>query len=174
MFVIKIVACAMIFIPSSIIGILISKKYSNRVENITSMINCLLILDTEIIHLSNPIDIAFKNVDERSDSKVSKIFLDTIINLNNNRNSNLHNAFKNFLTMESSNYNFTKEDKEILLSLSKVIGVTDSDEQNKHFDTAIEQLKIQRKQAIIEAEKNEKLHKKLGVIFGLLIILILI
>lgn len=174
MFLIKIAASIMIFIPSAIIGILIGRRYSNRVENITSMINCLLILDTEIIHLSNPIDIAFKNVDERSNSKVSKIFLDTIINLNSNRNSNLYNAFKNTLIIERSNYNFTKEDEEILLSLSKVIGVTDSDEQKKHFDTAIEQLKIQRKQAISDAEKNEKLYKKLGIVFGLLIILILI
>lgn len=171
---IKIAACIMIFIPSTIIGIMIGKKYSNRVENITSMINCLLILDTEIIHLSNPINVAFKNVHERSNNKVSNIFLNTIQNLNQDRNSNLYNAFKNTLIIERSNYNFTKEDEKILLSLAKVIGVTDSEEQKKHFDTAIEQLKIQRKQAIDESKKNEKLYKKLGIVFGLLIILILI
>jgi len=174
MFWIKILASIMIFIPSTIIGIMLSRKYSNRVENITSLINCILILDTEIIHLSNPVNLAFKNVYERSRSKVSMIFLKTIEDLNNNRDSNLYSAFKSTLDLEGSKYNFTKQDKEILLSLAKVIGVTDREEQKKYFDTTIEQLKIQRKQAIEEANKNEKLYKKLGIIFALLIILILI
>ncbi|NBI06654.1 stage III sporulation protein AB [Senegalia massiliensis] len=174
MFWIKILASIMIFIPSTIIGIMLSRKYSNRVENITSLINCILILDTEIIHLSNPVNLAFKNVYERSKSKVSIIFLKTIETLNNNRDSNLYSAFKNTLEVERLKYNFTKQDKEILLSLAKVIGVTDREEQKKYFDTTIEQLKIQRKQAIEEANKNEKLYKKLGIIFALLIILILI
>ncbi|WP_130807146.1 stage III sporulation protein AB [Senegalia massiliensis] len=174
MFWIKILASIMIFIPSTIIGIMLSRKYSSRVENITSLINCILILDTEIIHLSNPVNLAFKNVYERSKSKVSMIFLKTIEALNNNRDSNLYSAFKNTLELEGSKYNFTKQDEEILLSLAKVIGVTDREEQKKYFDTTIEQLKIQRKEAIEEANKNEKLYKKLGVIFALLIILILI
>lgn len=174
MFWIKILASIMIFIPSTIIGIMLSRKYSNRVENITSLINCILILDTEIIHLSNPVNLAFKNVYERSKNKVSIIFLKTIETLNNNRDSNLYSAFKNTLEVERLKYNFTKQDKEILLSLAKVIGVTDREEQKKYFDTTIEQLKIQRKQAIEEANKNEKLYKKLGIIFALLIILILI
>lgn len=174
MILIKILACVMIFIPSTVIGIMIGKRYSNRVNNITSIINCLLVLETEIIHLSNPINIAFKNVDERSNNKVSNMFSNIIDILNLNREMNLFNAFNKELIFNRTKYDFTKEDEEIILSLAKVIGVTDKDEQKKHFNTVIQQLKMQRKQAIEESKKNEKLYKKLGVVFGLLLILILV
>lgn len=174
MYMIKIIACGMIIVPSTILGIMLGKKYSNRVKNITSIINCLLVLETEIIHLSNPIDVAFRNVDSRTNNNVSNLFSKIIKRLNNNRDVNLYNAFKQELILNRSNLCFTKEDEEILLSLAKVIGVTDKDEQKKHFSTAIQQLKIQRSEAIEVAKKNEKLYKKLGVVFGLLVILILI
>ncbi|MBS4539995.1 stage III sporulation protein AB [Clostridium sp. D2Q-11] len=174
MFFIKIIACGMIFIPSAAIGIMMGKRFTNRVNNITSIINCLLVLETEIIHLSNPINLAFENVDERTNNKVSNIFSNIIEKLNSNRDMNLYSAFKNELILTRSKYNFTKEDEEIILSLAKVIGVTDKDEQGKHFSTAIQQLKIQRDQAIEQSKKNENLYKKLGIVFGLLLILILI
>ncbi|MBS4536199.1 stage III sporulation protein AB [Clostridium sp. D2Q-14] len=174
MILIKLLACGMIIIPSTIMGIMMGKKYSNRVNNITSIINCLLVLETEIIHLSNPINVAFKNVDEKGNNKISCIFPNIVEILNSNREMSLFRAFKKELIVNRTKYNFTKEDEEIILSLAKVIGVTDKEEQKKHFNTVIQQLKIQRNQAIEESKKNEKLYKKLGVIFGLLLILILV
>jgi len=108
MFFIKIIACGMIFIPSAAIGTMLGKRFTNRVNNITSIINCLLVLETEIIHLSNPINLAFENVDERTNNKVSNIFSNIIEKLNSNRDMNLYSAFKNELILTRSKYNFTK------------------------------------------------------------------
>lgn len=174
MLLIKLLACGMIIIPSALIGILMGKRYSNRVNNITSMINCLLVLETEIVHLSNPINVAFRNVDEKTNNSVSSIFSKIIERLNSNRDINLYMAFKTELILNKSNFNFSKEDEEILLSLAKIVGVTDKEEQIKHFKTVNKQLNIQRNEAIEEAKKNESMYKKLGIVIGLLLILILI
>lgn len=174
MLVLKIIACIMIVIPSSIIGIMIGKRYSNRVKNINDLINCLLILETEIVYLSNPVKVAFKNVHKKMRNNTSYLFKETIELLNMNTNITLYYALKEVINKSGSSLDFNEDDLNILLSLGKVIGITDKEEQKKYFDSSIQQLKIQRQQAIEKMNKNENLYKKLGVLLGMLIILIFI
>lgn len=67
-----------------------------------------------------------------------------------------------------------KEDKEALKSLSKLLGSTGIEGQLNQLHMVNSFLEEQIKEASIAKDKNEILYKKLGVIVGLAIVIVLI
>ena len=72
--IIKYVTLFMILLSSSYIGILISKKYSNRVKELKEFKNALNIFSTQIKFTYEPIPTIFLQISERLKSNVGYIF----------------------------------------------------------------------------------------------------
>ena len=76
--------------------------------------------------------------------------------------------------VDEANNNFTKEDKDIIKGLAKMLGKTDIDGQVSEIRLTCKFLDVQIKDAEIEKNKNEKLYKTLGATVGLALVIILI
>ncbi|MBQ3409434.1 MAG: stage III sporulation protein AB [Clostridia bacterium] len=76
--------------------------------------------------------------------------------------------------VDKSNISLTNEDKEALKSLGKLLGKTDMQGQLKQLSLVNCFLDEQIKEATIEKEKNSTLYKKLGVIVGLAVVIVLV
>ena len=76
--------------------------------------------------------------------------------------------------VDESNNNFTKEDKDIIKGLAKMLGKTDIDGQVSEIRLTNKFLEVQIKDAENEKNKNEKLYKTLGATVGLALVIILI
>lgn len=76
--------------------------------------------------------------------------------------------------IEESDTNLNKKDKDVLLSLSKMLGQTDIDGQISQIEVTREFLECQIQEALEEKNKNEKLYSKLGTTIGLAIVIILV
>lgn len=70
--------------------------------------------------------------------------------------------------------NIIEEDKNILKNLSKLLGATDLQGQISQIDVTSNFLDEQIKKAEREREKNEAMYRKLGMIIGLTIVIVLI
>ncbi len=70
--------------------------------------------------------------------------------------------------------NFKQQDIEIILSLGRVLGTSNREDQGKNFQLILNQIIILEKEAKLERDKNEKMFKSLGVLVGLAIVIILI
>ena len=70
--------------------------------------------------------------------------------------------------------NIVDEDKNILKNLSKLLGATDLQGQKSQIDVTSSFLDEQIKKAEKEREKNEAMYRKLGMIIGLTIVIVLI
>lgn len=70
--------------------------------------------------------------------------------------------------------NIIEEDKNILKNLSKLLGATDLQGQISQIDVTSNFLDEQIKKAEKEREKNEAMYRKLGMIIGLTIVIVLI
>ena len=77
-------------------------------------------------------------------------------------------------SIEEYKGNLTEEDKQVIKTLSKMLGTTDSEGQISQIEVTENFLDNQIKQAQEEKNKNEKLYKKLGSTIGLAIVIILI
>ena len=74
MLIFKIVIYSFIFLSSSLIGILISKKYSNRVNELQEFKNALNIFKTKIRYTYEPIPEIFKEISKNVNPKVGYVF----------------------------------------------------------------------------------------------------
>ena len=166
---IKIFILFVVFLLSSYIGKLIAGKYKYRLEELREMKNALNIFKTKIKFTYEPIPEIFDEISKISNKNVGNIFLDA----KNQMKSKT--ASQSWLdAIEKSNNNLKKEDKEVLLMLSKMLGEADLEGQISQIDITLEFLEKQIEEAEFEKNKNEKLYKKLGTIMGLTIVIILV
>lgn len=169
MLAVKIIIYSFIFLSSSLIGILISKKYSNRVNELKEFKNALNIFKTKIRYTYEPIPEIF--------SEISK-----------NVSSNIGNVFKNAtekmdicaageawdLALRLNDLNIDEEDKTVLRNLSKLLGKTDLEGQLNQIEITLDFLDKQIRKAEIQKDKNERMYRTLGMIMGMVIVIILI
>ncbi|MTI65427.1 MAG: stage III sporulation protein AB [Firmicutes bacterium] len=173
MFILKIMGSLMIIIASTLIGNIFGSKYSLRLKNIKGLINCIRLLESEILYLSNPLPEAFDNVYKKGSKNVSYIFRDIRKYLIENDDKNVLESFKYIINKNKVKLSLTKDDIEILVSLASILGTSDKQDQQKHIKVIIEQLKIQQRDAFERMKKNEALYKKLGLLLGLALVIIL-
>lgn len=113
---------------------------------------------------------------------------DVFEEISNKVNNNIGNIFYNSAKMmenksageswedalEMSDTNFSKDDKDIIKGLAKMLGRTDIDGQVSEIRLTNKFLDVQIKDAESEKIKNEKMYKTLGATVGLALVIVLI
>jgi stage III sporulation protein AB len=69
---------------------------------------------------------------------------------------------------------FKKEDVEVFLSLGRMLGNSDRSDQEKNFKLIFMEIGNLEEEAREEKEKNEKVYKNLGLLFGVALVIILL
>ncbi len=172
--ILKIIISIVILISSSLIGYLISLKYTMRVKQLNYFQSTLNSLENEIIYYATPLPLALKKIGQKSDKSISKIFLDTWMYLNSRKGYRIEESW----TMSLKNNKYftvlTKEDIEVLSELGKELGIGSKETQKKHFEFVRYLINEQKEMAIREQDKNSKMYNRLGFLIGLSIVIILI
>lgn len=167
--VIKYFILFLIFISSSLIGRILSKKYSYRLQELEDMKNALNIFKSKIKFTYEPIPAIFEEISSCVSFNVAQIFkLAKEKMQKNNANISWEQSVDGAVT------NLNEDDKHIIKSLSKLLGQTDIDGQVSQIDITQNFLEAQIKDAQIEKQKNEKLYNRLGTTIGLAIVVIMI
>lgn len=166
---IKYVMLLLIVATSSIIGVLYSQKFVKRVKELQEIKSALNMFRTKIKYTYEPIPDIFQEIGSKFSCNVSNIFIKASEKMGI---ESAGEAWRNSIDTVYSN--LTKEDKEVLKSLGKMLGKTDSDGQLNEIEVTETFLNLQIEKAEQERRKNEKLYKTLGVVagFGFVIILI--
>ncbi|WP_352420021.1 stage III sporulation protein SpoIIIAB [Proteiniborus sp.] len=173
MLLVKTIGCLIIIISSSTLGFYYSRLYSERVNNLINLQNCIQILETEIIYAATPLPKAFKEVYRKGNKKVSFIFNEIREYLINDKNSSVYDGFLHIASELKESLCFKEEDIEIILSFGRSLGLSNRIDQEKHFKVILLQLKNQQREAEEEKAKNGKMYKSLGVLIGFGIVLAL-
>ena len=159
----------LIFCSSTYIGILISSRYKNRVNDLKEFKSILNVINTKIRYTYEPIGEICSEISQMNDTNVGRLF------------GAISNGLKERTITDAWNFaidtygnNFSKEDKYIIKSLGKMLGKTDIDGQVSEIAQAHEFLNVQIDKAEKDRQKNEKLYKSLGMVIGIAIIIILV
>ena len=169
MLAIKIIIYSFIFLTSSIIGIIISKKYDNRVNELKEFKNGLNMFKSKIKFTYEPIPEIFGEISESLDSIPGKIFK---LASNNMKLVAAGDAWN--MAIDTDILCINEEDKNILKNLSKLLGQTDLEGQLNQIELTSAFLDKQIEKAEKEKLKNEKMYRTLGMIIGLAIVIILL
>lgn len=163
-----------IFCTSSVIGILISKRYINRLHILKDIKSALNIFEVKLNFSCDTIPEIFIEISKKIKGVAGEIFEDTVDCLGpNDANSILvGEAWERALDKKTDV--LKKEDINSLKTLGKLLGKTDIQGQINQIKLVCEFLDKQIEEALEEKNKNEKLYKKLGVIVGLVIVIVLV
>ncbi len=159
----------LVFISSTLIGKYLSLRYSYRLTELEELKTALNILKSKIKFTYEPLPEIFYSITQNTNKNISKIFLNAI---NKMKIENASIAWEK--SIEEYDGNLTKEDKQVIKNLSRLLGATDLEGQISQIEVTENFLENQIRQAQEEKNKNEKLYKKLGSTIGLAIVIILI
>lgn len=169
MLAIKILIYSGIFLTCSVIGILKSQKYIYRVNELKEFKNALNMFKTKIKFTYEPIPEIFEQIASSINPDIGSIFKIASFNM---KFCPAGDAWNRAIDTDLLNINI--EDKNILKDLSKLLGATDLQGQISQIEITSNFLDEQIKKAEKEKEKSEGMYRKLGMIIGLGIVIILI
>lgn len=167
--IIKYITLILILSSTTYIGILISKKYLNRVKDLKEMKNALNMFSTKIKFTYEPIPQTFKEISQKTKPNISNIFKSAYEKMNT---GHAGKAWEEAL--EESNTNMTKEDIAVLKNLSNLLGKVDVEGQVNEVELVENFLDTQIEIAEEEKQKYVKMYKTLGITIGLAVVIILI
>ena len=166
--VVKILIYACIFLLSSLIGILISRKSVNRVKELMEFKSALNIFKTKVKLTHAPVAEIFTEISRMTLPNVAEVFKKAQKGM---KTTTAGEAWRD--AIDAGNLNIVSEDKDVLKGLSKLLGKTDLEGQIAAVELTTTFLEEQILKAQKEKDKSEKMYKTLGMIFGIGIVIIL-
>ncbi len=161
-------ACGII-ICSTRIGILISKKYKYRLDELDELKSQFKLIENKIKYTYCSLEDIFAQVAEISEHMVKELFLNVAKNI---KKDGAQKAWTD--AIDITILNIKKEDKQVLKEFGTLLGKTNKEGQLSQINYQIELLDRQIEKAKQEKEKNENIYQKLGLIFGIGISIIFI
>lgn len=170
---IKLLGAAMVVAAGTIGGMTVAGRYSRRPRELKSLGSALQMLETEIAYGANHMKEALEQVGARCDKAVEPLFSRAAANLSATSGVTAASAWESSLCAYYRGSALSPQDLIILRSLGSSLGISDREDQIKHLDLAMEQIKSENVKAEDEAARNVKLWNYLGFLGGLLLVLIL-
>lgn len=169
MFILKIFLYVLIIATSSTLGVMLSKKYVKRVDELKAFKSALVMLKTKIRYTYAPICEIFTDISKSLKGGTALLFKNACTQIEEKGTTD------GFCTaIEMTDLNVTREDKQVMGTLSKLLGKTDAEGQISEIELVQSFLDTQIEKAEAEREKNAKLYKTLGVICGVGLVIILL
>ncbi|ABN52079.1 MAG TPA: stage III sporulation protein AB [Hungateiclostridium thermocellum] len=169
----KIIGSLIVFMSSSLLGYMYSRRCSKRPAELRALQGYLQMFETEISFMSNVLKDAFTKIYMYDDSSVAVFFKGTVEALENDTGITAGEAWAKAVKENIKNTSLNKEDEEIIISFGKMLGSSDVEGQIKNIRLTINQLKLQEQKAEELRAKNEAMYRNLGILGGLAIIIIL-
>ena len=156
-----------IFFICSYIGIMKAKTYENRVFELSQFQNALSMFKSKIEFTYEPLKNIFEDI-----SNVIYKNKDNIFSLTIKENKEIYTSWCE--SIDNLKTNFDYEDKQIIKMFGKLLGKTDIKGQVNEICLTQNLIEKQLQKAEIEKNKNVKLYKTMGIVFGIGICIILV
>lgn len=162
----------MIVFSCGLIGIIVAKSYSDRIQNIKALLTFVQLLETEISYSQTSLPTAFKKIAGQLQGPVS-LFLQTVTHyLLTEPDRGIQEIWELGIQVLEEN-GLPIVVLEDLITFGEVLGASDVEDQKKHLNL----LRIRLNQALETAEaehsKNARMWQYLGFCTGILIALLL-
>jgi len=171
MIIIKFIILIIIFGACTSLGVLMSKKYKNRVIELREFKSTMNTLETKIKFTYEPIPEILKDISENLGKNTSLILKKASLYMEKNTTQS---AWNQAIEETKKNLSLNNEDITIIKNLGNLLGKTDVEGQISEINVTSNFIDSQIIKAEEERKKNEKMYRNLGTIVGLAIVIILI
>lgn len=155
-------------------GILMSKKFQNRVVQLGELQNALVQLEYDIDYLCIPLCNSFEKIAKSTESGLKNIFIYIYDRLKNNPGCDMYRLWKRAFSKYCMDIALTAEDIETVTEFSKLLGSGNREKEKNNIKITQMRLKILQESASCDAEKNIKMYRGLGFLAGCFLVIILL
>jgi stage III sporulation protein AB len=170
----KIIGSLIVLVSSGFLGYALSRDCSRRPGELRELQGMLQMFENEISYLSSLITDAFERICRSNQNEVSVFFKETVKNIYSDDSLNASQAWEKAVKGNIMKTSLNKEDEGVLISFGRMLGSSDTEGQIKNIRLALEQLKLQERKAEENRARNEMMFKRLGILGGIAIVIILI
>lgn len=174
MFIFKLLGCTLVFTVSALIGVILAKVYSTRVENIMDMITAFEILHTKIRYNQSTLDEIFKDIGLQLKGDVGELFNKLGIAFEENMYYTADELWRRVIEDNIKTCDFSFEDIQVINEFSYMLGKSDLEGQLRNIDMTLSRLKSQLIRAESEEKKYSKMYRNVGILGGMGLAVILI
>lgn len=171
---IKLLGALLILFAGTAVGFLQAAKYVDRAKELRILIHALQRLETEINYGRTPLPVACLVTAEATEQPIRELFLITASLLQGEQELSLHEAWSVAVEQCWSTTSMKTREKEVLLRMGSVLGMSDSEDQQKHLQLAQLQLKTEEVTAREEQDKFVKMWRSLGALGAVLIVILMV
>jgi len=173
MLVLKILGGILIIISSILIGLIKAKDFEKRTADLRDIISILQVLETEICYKSNILSVAMLNCAQLKSGSNTASFFKRASELLENRDMSSEEAWHEAVTKNIKKTSLREEDLQILLCLGNSLGTSDYEGQIKNIGFIIKQVDGQVAKADAECSKYQAMYRKLGILSGIAVVIML-
>lgn len=170
----KVLFLLAVFVLSTMIGMIIAKRYSSRVEELQELITALEILEGRMNYTYDTIPEIFDFIARHLRTNIKNLFEYSSEKLSINKNFSAGDIFNSTVDEEKILLDLNETDLEILKGLSVSLGQVDLENQVKNIRLILHSLSSQLEEAKEAKDKNFKLCRNMGAIIGIVLMIILI
>lgn len=170
----KLVGASLIIISTTLIGFYFAQKLSDRTKQIRALQMSMQVLETEIVYASTPLLDAFKKMNSVGNEIVIQFFKRIAYYLENLDGETTSTCWRKALQDMEPKLALKKDEVEWIRHFGQVVGISDSEDQQKHLRILMTNLQKAEKVAEEEQGKYEKMYRTLGLLSGLVIVILLL
>lgn len=171
---IKLIGALLILLSGTAVGFIQATKYIDRPKELRTLIHALQRLETEIDYGHTPLPEAFTIMAKSIDAPINRLFQSMAYLLQGDEELSLQEAWTRAIDENWSSTSLKNREKEVLLRIGSVLGMSDSENQRKHLELARIQLKAEEASAREEQDKFVKMWRSLGVLGAVLIVILMV
>lgn len=172
-FILKSFGVLLLIVSSYIVGDFYTSKMRLRPTQLQDLQYSLNILENEISYMYKKLPEAFGSVCEKINSPVTAIFRTMQKEISIKNNYRFVEVWEKVLDKALADLALQKDDIGILRTLGETMGKTDIEGQTRCIRLAISQLKDNEKSALYKSQKIGNAYRKISVILGIGIAIIL-
>ena len=171
----KILLMIVVFAICSIVGYEIGQKYVKRLNELREYKKIIILMQNEILYNNTMIPEALCEVSQKVSEPFKNILYKTSKEISKSDNEeNLLEVIERIYVSNETGLHFNKSDISLIKDFIRYLGDTGIYGQEKIFNLALENIKLNLEEAAKEAGKNAKLYRELGMCFGAMTAILLI
>ena len=159
-------AIIILFLGCTYMGFYFGERFNKRCKSLSDLKKAIMFLNTEVIYYNTTLPESFKNVAVKVPSPLREIFSELSEALNDDKGESVYEVFKEIYEKYKEELKLSEDDGNILEDFFKALGSSGIYGQEKVFKLAAEGIDINYSEAVIEAKKNIKMYRTLGICSG--------
>lgn len=174
MVLLKLTGALLIIVSTTLLGFSLALKERERLKEMVYLQMAFQMLSSEISYTALPLPAAFTGIGEKIKEPVSLLFVKAAREMGKYRGDSMEEIWREAVEDFFPRSSLKERDKQVILSASSFLGISDKDHQEEQLKLLMRQLKEREKEIRTSLERSERMCKYLGVMGGLMLVILLL